>query len=130
MAEMKVDRELVLAIPFMLGSLVTLDILAADSLQVVDLAYVWYAGHGMTLQTAHLLQIVPLAMIVINRDQSFVKQIRALGAIEAFIVYVTVGLVIAPPFLPELAGTVAYQPLAFMTFAVQTIGLGIISFIN
>lgn len=127
--QLQLDKELWLGIPiFTLGAAVSLG-LVSSTLFGYDLSQIVLETNGIGFSVARLLSVSALALVVLNREQGL-QSIRSFVGVEAWAVYVTIGLILAPPFLPLLEGTLLEQPWAIMAFLAQTMGITIISYLN
>jgi len=129
MVSQRLDRELWLAIPlFTMGAAISLE-LVTPSLAGFDLGQTLIEPAGVPVTVSRLMSVVALGIVVLNRDAGLSSLTDFIG-IEAWAVYVTLGLVFAPPFLPVVQGTLVEQPWAILAFLMQTIGISIISYLN
>jgi hypothetical protein len=126
MAEQQIDTEVLLIIPFSIGAAASLGLVGTDILPFVNLGDTllttgsidWTIGRGTAL--------VSLIAVLVNRDASVFDT----GGIDLWVAYATIGLVLAPPFLPALESTLAEQPAAIIAFVVQSIGFTLVSWSN
>lgn len=128
MAEFEFDTELFVFAPlFILGSLASLSLIEADVLPIIDLGDTFLELGDVRFTFGRVLAIGGLAGVLINRDTELFDN---LGAIEIWVVYATVGLIIAPPFFPIFADTLAQTPAAIIAFITQSAGFTLVSYIN
>ena len=128
MVELEFDRELIFFYPvFALGTAVSLGIISADILPFVNMSDVLLTLGGADLTVGRVLAIGALAGVVVNRDSSLRDN---LGVIELWVVYATVGLLLAPPFFPIFQETLVGGFAGVVSFLVQSIGFTIVSYIN
>lgn len=127
MVDSELDAEMFVAIPiFTIGAAATLGLISTDILPVVDLGQTlistgeidWTLGRGMSLAA--------LAYVFFNRDAS----IADTSGVDAWILYATVGLTVAPPFVGSLEQTLVGSAAGVLAFVTQTLGLAIISYMN
>lgn len=127
MVDSELDAEMFVAIPiFTIGAAATLGLISTDILPAIDLGSVlistgeidWTLGRGMSLAA--------LAYVFFNRDTS----IADTSGIDAWILYATVGLTVAPPFVGSLEQTLVGSFAGVLAFVTQTLGLAIISYLN
>jgi hypothetical protein len=129
MTKFELDIETYLLFPiFGLGAAATLGIIEATIIPWVNLGDVILELGSIEWTIGRLLSIVALLAVVINRDDPL--DVDAWGVIEMWTFYVTIGLIIAPPFFPALESTLAEMPAAFLSFTTQTIGFALITYIN
>ena len=122
----QIDTELYLLGPiFMFGTAVSLGLIDATWFGFDMGASVFESGN-LDLTLGRLLAIGALIGVLVNRDVS----LSDTNGLDLWIVYVTIGLVFAPPFFPSLAETIASTPAAFVSFTVQGIGFALVSYIN
>lgn len=129
MAKLNLDAEMYLIYPlFALGSAATLGIVGNDILPWIDLGDVFLSTGGIEWTGGRLLALAALVAVFINRDDPLDTDV--IGVAEVWAVYVTLGLIIAPPFFPALENTLAGGIAAFVSFTVQSIGFAVISWFN
>lgn len=128
MADMSIDRELAIALPFfMLGTGVSLGFVDPMILRFVDLGSVWFDLAGeIEFTLARIISAAALIGVLVNRDAG----IRDTGGIDVYLVYTTMGLILAPPFFPVLESTLAGGSAAFVAFLIQNYGFLAISYLN
>lgn len=131
--QFNLDTETYLLFPiFGLGAAATLGIVSTDFLTElglgIDLGSVVLETGGIEWTIGRVMSLVALAAVIINREEPF--DFDGWGVIELWVLYATVGMIIAPPFFPALEETIASTPASFVAFTVQSIGFGLISWIN
>ena len=128
MAQMQVDADWVAAYPvFALGTAVSLGFIETDILPFIDLGMVLLESSGIELTLGRLMSAVALLAVYFNRDAAIIDQF---GIIETWIVYATLGLIIAPPFFPLLSDTIAGGLAGVVVFIIQSIGFTIVTLLN
>lgn len=129
MSQFEIDAETYLIYPiFALGTAATLGIVETTVLPWVDMGEVLIELGTIEWTLGRVVALVALLAVIINRDDPL--DFDAWGVLEVWAFYVTVGLIIAPPFFPALADTLAETPAAFVSFTVQSIGFVLITYIN
>jgi len=129
MTKLEADAETYLIYPaFALGAAATLGIVSTDILGFIDLGSVVFETGGIEWTIGRALSLVALLAVIINRDAPF--DFVGWGAIEVWAVYVTIGLIIAPPFFPAIQQTLLQPIWSFVAFTVQSIGFVLITYIN
>lgn len=128
MTRLELDRETYLIYPlFALGAAATLGIVTTDILPFIDLGDTVLEFGTIQWTGGRLLSVAALGAVLLNRDAS---PLNGLGALELWVFYATLGLILAPPFFPAFAETLAEDPASFIAFTVQSIGFVIITYIN
>lgn len=128
MTKLDFDRELIFLYPiFALGTAVSLGIISADILPFVNMADVLFTVGGAELTVGRVLAVGALGGVLVNRDTSITDE---LGVIELWVVYATVGLLLAPPFFPVFQETLVGGFAGVVSFLVQSIGFTLVSYIN
>lgn len=126
MTRMELDKELALGLPtFIIGSWGALGIVSNP--MGVNLQLELYSAEGIAIMVGSVLQLIALAFVFINRDESLRDQV---GWVELWIVYATTAFIVAPPFLPALADATQLAVVAFPLFFVQTAGFLFVSMLN
>lgn len=129
MTQFDLDTETFVLFPlFALGAAATLGLVSADILPWFNLGDVVVSFASIDWTIGRLLAIAALGGVLVNRDEPL--DFETWGAIEVWTFYVTIGLILAPPFFPAFADTLADTPAAFISFTVQSIGFALISYIN
>jgi len=127
MTQLSVDKELWLVVPlFSIGAAVSLGIVSSNLAGVFDLKTVLIGWNGVEFTVARVMSLVALVVAVVNRDSGFTD----LGAMDFWAMWVTAGLVIAPPFVTLLEGTLLEAPYSIAAFVIQTLGITIVSYVN
>ncbi|WP_138006543.1 hypothetical protein [Halalkalirubrum salinum] len=128
MAQNQLDIELYLLGPiFMVGTAASLGLIDAVWFGgLLDFGQVLFETGNIEMTIGRLLAIGSLIAVLVNRDVSFSDT----NGLDVWIVYVTIGLVIAPPFFPTFAETIADTPAGIASFIVQGIGFTLVSYIN
>jgi len=127
MTQLSIDKELWLVVPlFSVGAAVSLGIVSSNLAGLFDLQTVLIGFNGVDFSVARIMSLVALIIAVVNRDAGFTD----LGALDVWAVWVTAGLVISPPFLPLVQGTLVEGPFSILAFIVQTLGITIVSYVN
>lgn len=128
MTQLEIDRETYIIYPlFALGAAATLGIVESTIIPWFDLGEVIFNFGSIDWTAGRLLSVGALAAVIVNRDAPLAD---ALGALELWVFYATVGLILAPPFFPAFAETLAEGPASFIAFTVQSIGFVVITYIN
>lgn len=127
---MQIDREIWLLFPFSIGAAAALGLVDTQILHFIDLADVPLEIASLELSWARLLAIVSLLAIVVNREKPFGEQIRGLEAAEVWMVYATIGLIVAPPLFPAFAEFLNETTAGWIAFLIQGAGFVIISYMN
>lgn len=129
MTKFELDAETYLLFPlFALGAAGSLGMVDANILPWFSLNEVILDLGAIEWTIGRVLALTSLAAVVVNRDEPF--DFDEWGMIEMWTLYATIGLIIAPPFFPAFAETLAETPAAFISFTVQSIGFGLITYIN
>lgn len=129
MVQGELDTELWVLMPvFTIGAAISLGLIP-ETLMGFDVGQTLFSYQGIDIGIGRAMSIAALVGIVVNRD-SGIGTFTDFSGIEAWAIYVTLGLVLVPPFLPVVEGTVVEQPWAAVSLAAQTIGFSIISYSN
>ena len=129
MTKLEADAETYIIYPlFALGAASTLGIIQTDIVSFIDLGSVVFETGSIQWTIGRALSLVALLAVIINRDEPF--DFLGWGAVEAWAVYVTIGLIIAPPFFPAIQETLLEPIWSFVAFTVQSIGFVLITYIN
>ena len=129
MTQFELDTETFLFFPlFALGTAASLGLVAADWLPFVALGDVLIEFGNIEWTIGRLISIGALGAVVVNRDDPL--DFDAWGVLEVWVLYVTIGLIIAPPFFPTFEGWITETPAAFMSFTVQSIGFALVTYVN
>jgi len=127
MSEFEIDLEMILLVPFSLGTLASLGLIEGNLLPFIDLGDEIVTLGSATFTLGRLLAIASLVGVLVNRDSDLFDN---LGVIEVWVVYTTVGLILAPPFFPIFADTLAQTPAGVIAFVTQAAGFSLVSYIN
>jgi len=126
MAEDSIDLELLAILPFSWGTATTLGLVEDTIVPFVDAGQtVWTAGN-LTFSIGAVVAVAALLFVLLHRDAS----IKDTSGVDAWIVYATIGLVIAPPLFPAFESTLAEQPASVIAFTVQSTGFLLVDYIN
>jgi len=127
MAKNQVDREAYLLLPvFIAGSASTVGLIASDFLQVIDLSTVVFSTVNIEWTLGRIIAVGALGVVTFHRDAS----IRETRGFDLWIMWATLGFLLAPPFFPVLAEYLHETPAGVVSFVVTGIGFSIISFKN
>ncbi len=126
MAQKSFDTEMLLIIPFSLGAAASLGLISADILPMVNLGDTLITIGGIEWTVGRVVAAASLLAVLVNRDASLMET----GGLDVWIVYATLGLVIAPPFFPAFESTLAQQPAALISFTIQGLGFTLVSWSN
>ena len=111
---------------FLIASAVSLGLLGSTMLGFdLGATYDLGAGHGFSI--ANILAIVCLGYVAFTNDWS--GNIAWKG-IQGWLVVATIGLLIAPPFLPLLENSLAAGPAALAALAIQAGGFVTFSYVG
>lgn len=113
------------AFPVYLISLLALHEFVSMEWSPVDIAATVSLGEGHMISIAAILALASLGWVAYSNDWS-----GNLSWIQAWVVIATVTLIIAPPFVPALEGTLAATPAAFLALVVQIGGYLTFSYIG
>ena len=125
-ADLSFQREVWLIIPFSIGVAASLGMISTDIVPFIDMGDVLFEFGNIEFTLGRGVAVVCLLAVFFNRDVGFADT----SGIDLWIVYATIGLILAPPLFPALEGTLAQQPAAFLAFAVQTTGFTLVSYLN
>ena len=129
MARTELDTETFVLFPvFALGTAASLGLISQNVLPWFNLGEVVIEFASIEWTIGRVLAVLALTGVVVNRDEPL--DFETWGAVEVWTFYVTVGLIIAPPFFPAFSETLAETPAAFASFTVQSIGFALITYIN
>jgi len=125
-ADYSFNPEILLIIPFSWGTAVSLGLIDSSIIPIIDAGAVLLTIGNINVTIGRAVSLLSLGIVFFNREVGF----TATSFIDAWIVYATVGLVLAPPLFPVFVDTIAATPAAFLAFTVQSIGFGAVSFMN
>lgn len=126
MAQKSLDWELILIIPFALGSAASLGLVSAEILPFIDLGQTLYEQGNIDFTAGRIIAILSLLAVFVNRD----APLSDTAGIDLWITYATIALVLVPPLLPALESSLAQQPAALIAFVVQGTGFTFVSYEN
>lgn len=124
--DMSFQREAWLIIPFTFASATALGLVDPNILPYIDMGEVFAEFGNIELSLARIVAVACLLAVFLNRDIGFTDT----DGVDLWIVYATIGLVLAPPLFPAFESTLAQQPAALLSFAVQTTGFTLVSYLN
>jgi hypothetical protein len=129
MSNLELDAETFLVYPlFALGAAATLGLVESTILPWFNLGETMIQLGGIEWTIGRVISVVALLGVIINRDDPL--DFDGWGIIEMWTFYVTIGLIVAPPFFPAFEGWITETPAAFVSFTVQSIGFALITYIN
>lgn len=124
--DMDWQPEMWLIIPFSFGSAASLGLIDASVLGFIDLESVIWDPGNIELTWGRILAVASLLAVFFNREVGFTTT----SFVDAWIVWATIALIVAPPLFPAFEATIAETPMAMMAFIVQTTGFTIVSYMN
>lgn len=128
MAEFELDRDWLLLYPiFALGTAASLGLVQTDILPFVNLSDTFYTVANAEFTVGRIFSIAALIGVFVTRDSDVFDRV---GGVELFVLYATIGLIIAPPFFPVFQETLAEGPAGVVAFLVQSIGYTIVTYLN
>ena len=120
------DLSMLLIVVFSWGAATSLGLIGDNVLPFVDAgATIWEVGNA-TFTIGRIVSIATLLFVFFYRD----APLSDTNGIDLWIVYATIGLVIAPPLFPALESTIASQPAALVAFTVQSTGFLLVDWVN
>ncbi|QGN05842.1 hypothetical protein Hrd1104_00075 [Halorhabdus sp. CBA1104] len=123
---MDVDWEMLLIVVFSWGTATSLGIVESTVIPIIDAGdVIWELGNA-SITLGRLASIGSLLAVFLHRD----APLSDTKGIDLWIVYATIGLVLAPPLFPAFADTLAQMPAALIAFTVQSTGFLLVSYIN
>lgn len=129
MTQFELDYETFLVFPlFALGTAATLGLVATDIIPFLNLGEEFLSLGGISWTLGRLLAVAALLAVIVNRDDPL--NFDGWGVLEVWVLYVTIGLIIAPPFFPAFEGWITETPAAFVSFTVQSIGFALVTYVN
>lgn len=127
MAFREFDTETYILFPlFALGTGATLGLIGTDILPFIDLGDTLLTTGGIEWTYGRVLSAGVLIYVLFNRQAS----ISDTSGIDLWATYATLGLIVAPPFFPAFADTLAQQPAAWIAFVGQSIGFAVVTYLN
>jgi hypothetical protein len=127
MGYMSFDTETYLLFPvFALGTGATLGLISTDFLSFLDLSEVVLNFGTIEWTIGRILAALALFAVLFNRQAS----ITDTRGVDLWVTYATLGLILAPPFFPAFAETLAEQPASWIAFTVQSVGFAIVTYVN
>ncbi|TYT61803.1 hypothetical protein [Natrialba swarupiae] len=121
-----IDLEMLLIIPFSWGAAASLGMIDDNIIWFLDAGSVIFEQGNVELTVGRIVSLASLLFVLVSRDAS----LSDTRGIDVWIVYATVGLIVAPPLFPAFADTLAHQPAAMISFTVQSTGFLLVSYIN
>jgi len=127
MGYMSFDTETYLLFPaFALGTGATLGLISADFIPFINLGDVVLEFGTIEWTVGRVIAALSLLAVLFNRQAS----ITDTRGIDLWVTYATLGLILAPPFFPAFAETLAEQPASWIAFTVQSVGFAIVTYVN
>jgi hypothetical protein len=127
MGYMSFDTETYLLFPaFALGTGATLGLISADFVPFINLGDVVLEFGTIEWTVGRVIAALALLAVLFNRQAS----ITDTRGIDLWVTYATLGLILAPPFFPAFAETLAEQPASWIAFTVQSVGFAIVTYVN
>lgn len=129
MVQGKLDREDLFVWPlYMWSTAAALGLIQPDLLPIpgVDWNQVLVEFGHIDFTLATTAAVVALGYVYAQRDTSLTN----LAGADLYIVYATIGLILAPPIFPAFEATVVEKPAAYLAFTVQNAGLLLVSRMN
>lgn len=84
-------------------------------------------GPETQISYATVVAIAAIALVLWTNK----PQLDVYGGIQAWVVIVTIGLILAPPFVPLISNWMAAEPwLGIVSFLLQTTGYTVVSFMG
>jgi len=125
--ELDVDPELLLLVPFGIFTAVSLDLVAASVVPIIDPSETLVSTGDIDWSLARGGSLAILLFALFNRERS----LRETNGIDLWLIYATIGLVAAPPFVGALENTLAGGTLAgVVAWTAQSTGYALISLVN
>lgn len=124
--DLNLDGQDLYAAPlFVLGSLISLELIDSTWFGV-DLAGELMSLGSASISIAQIMSAVALMYVLYTNDLDF----SGLTGVNLWLVYVTIGLVFAPPFYEPLGALITTRVGAVFAFLAQTTGFTIISYLK
>ena len=121
-----VDLTMLLVVVFSWGAATSLGLVQDSIVPFVNAGEVLWSPGNAEITIGRLASIGSLLFVFFYRD----APLSDTSGIDMWIVYATIGLVIAPPLFPALESTLAEQPAALLAFTVQSTGFLLVDYIN
>lgn len=123
----QIDTETYVLFPvFALGTAASLGLVQTDVLPWIDLGEILLETGTIEWTIGRALAAASLVAVLVNRQAS----LRETAGVDLWVAYATMGLVLAPPFFPAFADTLASQPAGIIAFVVQSIGFAVVTYLN
>lgn len=126
MSEMDIDLEMLLILPFSWGAAVSLGLVGDEIIPFISASETLFTAGNASITVGRIVSILALGAVFYNRDASLTDT----SGIDAWIVYATVGLLVAPPLFPAFQETLASGIAGLIAFTVQSTGFLLVSYIN
>lgn len=126
MSRLQFDREMILLIAFSWGAATSLGLVEQTIIPWIDAGETIVQLGNANITLGRLVSIATIAAVLVNRDAT----LQETHGVDAWIVYATIGLTVAPPLFPALQSTIAAAPAAIITFTVQSTGFMLVSYLN
>jgi hypothetical protein len=121
-----IDLEMLLIVVFAWGAGTSLGLVDSTILPFVNAGDVLFEFGNASVTLGRIASIGSLLAVFVHRD----APLSNTKGVDLWIVYATIGLVVAPPLFPALKDTLAATPAAFIAFTVQSTGFLLVSYIN
>lgn len=126
MTEYEIDYSMFLVVVFSWGAATSLGLISDTAIPFIDAGAVLLEFGNATLTIGRLVSIATLLAVFVYRDEP----LQDTEGVDLWIVYATIGLVVAPPLFPALESTLASTPAALFAFTVQSTGFLLVDYIN
>lgn len=83
-------------------------------------------GAGAGVSTATVISILALAVAFVTNRPDFSK----MGAVQTWVAIATIGLVIAPPFVPVISSILGYTIAGLLALVIQAVGYYNLSYLG
>lgn len=123
---MDIDLEMLLILPFSWGAAVSLGLVGDEIIPFISASETLFTAGNASITVGRIVSILALGAVFYNRDASLTDT----SGIDAWIVYATVGLLVAPPLFPAFQETLASGIAGLIAFTVQSTGFLLVSYIN
>jgi len=121
-----VDLEMFLIVVFSWGAATSLGLVQDQIVPFINAGQVLWELGNASITIGRITSIATLLVVFLYRD----APLSETDGLDIWIVYATIGLVLAPPLFPALQDTLAQQPAALISFTVQSTGFLLVSYIN